>query len=487
MTGRFSRRLLRAGAMATIAVAALAGCTGSVNDGAATVRSAADLQPAEYLVITSGWVFTGTGDDFVRNRGILIRDSVIVAMQLGPGQEDMPGARVIELDDNDYIVPGFFDLHAHYAVDLLGNGRVDETSVYPQIFLGNGVTSTFPAGEVDPERMRATRIAIDAGERPGPRIYSSGPYYGSAREGWNASAISRDSLRKEVAYWVGQGARGLKAKGIGPEHLQWLIEAAHEHGVTVTGHLDSGFRGSVNPREAIHMGIDRVEHFMGGDAMPATRSAYASLVEMTPDMPEFQAIIELYKSEGVFFDATRSAYGYYGAREPEVYDYFAPEMDYLTPYARARVEAGLPREVNDRFEQIYQVKRDLISEFYRQGGSEWITLGTDHPSWGEFFSGFGVHREMHALNRSGIPAAAVLRIATINGARALGVDDRLGTIEPGKLADLVILAGNPLDDIRNTRRVRIVVRNGVVHDAAALLESAKGRIGPKDRADETNW
>ena len=487
MTGRFTRRFVRAGVIAAIAAAAVAGCTGSASDGALTARAAVDQQPAEYLVITGGWVFTSTGDDLVRNSGILIRDSVIIAMQLAAGRAVPADARTIELDDDDYIVPGFFDLHAHYAVDLLGNGRVDETSAYPQIFLGNGVTSTFPAGEVDPERMRATRMAIDAGERPGPRIYNSGPYYGSAREGWDASAISRDSLRKEVAYWVGQGARGLKAKGIGADHLQWLIEAAHEHDVTVTGHLDSGFRGSVNPRDAIRMGIDRVEHFMGGDAMPATRSAYASLVGMTPDMPEFQEIIELYKSEGVFFDATRSAYGYYGAREPEVYDYFVPEMDYLTPYARTRVEAGLPREVNDRFEQIYQVKRDLINEFYRQGGGEWITLGTDHPSWGEFFSGFGVHREMHALNRSGIPTAAVLRIATINGARALGVDDRLGTLEAGKLADLVILEGNPLADIRNTRRVRIVVRNGVAYDAVALLESAKGRIGPKDRADEVNW
>jgi len=439
---------------------------------------------ANVLLITGGHVFTGTGDTFQPNRGILIRDSVIVAMQ---SPADVDGARVIELDDDDYIVPGFFDLHAHYAIDLLGNGRVDDTTAYPLIFLGNGVTSTFPAGEVNPDRMRRLRIAIDAGERPGPRIYNSGPYYGSAREGWDADAISRDSLRREVAYWVGQGVRGFKAKGIDPEHLAWLIEAAHEHGLTVTGHLDSGFRGSVNPRDAIRMGIDRIEHFMGGDAMPPTRSAYRSLVEMTHDMPEFQAAIELFRSEGVFFDATRSAYGYYGAREPAVYDYFAPEMDYLTPYARARVEAGLPRRVNQQFETIYQVKRELIGEFYRQGGGEWITLGTDHPSWGEFFSGFGVHREMHALNLSGIPAADVLRIATINGARALGVADRLGTLETGKLADLVILGGDPIADIRNTRRVHTVVKNGVVYDAATLLESAKGRIGPKDAADEVNW
>lgn len=446
-----------------------------------------DALSEDALVIQGGWIFTGTGDSFERNRGIIIRDSVLVAVQSDLDRTRIGGARVMQLSDGDYIIPGLFDLHAHYAMDILGKGRVDETAAYPQLFLGNGVTSTFPAGEVNPDRMRETRIAIDAGARVGPRIFSSGPYFGPARKGWDPEAITRDSLRAEVAYWVAQGARGFKAKNIGPEHLRWLIEAAHEHGLTVTGHLGSGHRGSVNPRDAILMGIDRIEHFMGGDAMPDTRSAYASFVQMKPDTPEFQRIIDLFKERGVFFNATRSAYGYYGKREAEVYDYFEPEMDYFTPHARQLIEARLPRRVSDEFETIYWVKRDLINEFYRQGGGDLITLGTDHPSWGEYLSGFGVHREMHALNRSGIPAADVLKIATINGARALRVADRLGTLEAGKLADLVILAGNPLEDIRNTRHVRTVLKNGVAYDARELLDSVKGTIGPKDSADEVNW
>lgn len=463
------------------AVFALAACGGGGAMGEPGARS------EDLLVIQGGWVFTGTGDTFEANRGIVIQDSVLLSVGAEPGRTDLTGAQVVQLGDDDFIIPGLFDLHAHYAVDLLGNGRVDETTAYPKLFLGNGVTSTFPAGEVDPHDMRDTRMAIDAGERIGPRIYNSGPYFGSAREGWDADAISRDSLRAEVDYWVAQGALGFKAKSINPQHLEWLIDAAHDHGLTVTGHLGSGFRGSTNPRDAILMGIDRIEHFMGGDAMPDTRSAYASLVGMTPGMPEFQAIIDLFKKEGVYFDATRSAYGYYGEQEPEVFNYFEPEMDYLTPYARQVVEARLPRRVNDTFETIYWVKRDLIKEFYEQGGGDWITLGTDHPSWGEYFSGFSVHREMHALNKSGIPASHVLRIATINGARALGVDDRLGTLEEGKLADLVILSGNPLEDIRNTRHVRTVVKNGVAYDAREVLESAKGQIGPRNSEDERNW
>lgn len=469
-------------ALAVAALLAISACGPSDGD-----RPGGGASTGELVAIQGGWVFTSTSDSVRPNVGILIRDSIIVSMDEPLDAATLAGARVIELADDDYIVPGFIDLHAHYAVDLLGRGRVDDTVAYPAMFLGNGVTSTFPAGEVQPEKMRQARLDIDAGRKVGPRIFNSGPYYGSNREGWDDEAMDRDSIHAEVAYWVGQGARGFKAKNIAPRHLEWLIEAAHEHGLTVTGHLGSGHRNSVNPRDAILMGIDRVEHFEGGDAMVPTRSAYESLVEMTPDMPEFRDIVELYKEHGTYYDATRSAYGYYGEREAEVYEYFQPEMDYLTPYARSVVEAGLPRRVSAQFETIYWVKRDLIEEFYRQGGGHLITLGTDHPSWGEYFSGFGVHREMDALHRSGIPTHDVLRIATINGARALGVDDVLGTLEPGKLADLVIMSGNPLVDIQNTRNVRTVLKNGEIYDAREVLESVKGTLGPVNAADEVNW
>jgi hypothetical protein len=235
------------------------------------------------------------------------------------------------------------------------------------------------------------------------------------------------------------------------------------------------------------MGIDRIEHFMGGDAMTADRSAYASLVEMTPDMPEFERVARLYIDEGVNFDATLSAYGYYGEREPQVFDYFHDEMKYLTPYARELVENNLPRQVNEQFEQIYWVKRALIRKFWEMGGGDLITLGTDHPSWGEYFSGFSVHHELHAFVLAGIPPADVLRFATINAARALGVGDELGTIEPGKRADLVVIGGNPLEDIRATRDVRRVLKDGESYDPVALLQSVEGRLGPTGPEDLDAW
>jgi hypothetical protein len=224
------------------------------------------------------------------------------------------------------------------------------------------------------------------------------------------------------------------------------------------------------------MGIDRVEHFLGGDAMTSDRSAYSSLAEMTPEMPEVRSIAHLYMDEGVYFDATLTAYGYYGERDPEVFTYFVPEMDFLTPEARSAVESELPRRVNEQFEQIYWAKRDLIKAFYDLGGGDLITLGTDHPSWGEYFSPFSVHRELHAMVLAGLPPMAALRTATINAARALRVEDRLGTVEPGKLADLIIVTGNPIDDIRNTRNVHTVIKAGEVHDSRELMDSVKGKL-----------
>lgn len=119
--------------------------------------------------------------------------------------------------------------------------------------------------------------------------------------------------------------------------------------------------------------------------------------------------------------------------------------------------------------------RRTTKAFYDAGGL--LTLGTDNPSTGEFLAGFSAHRELHTLVLAGIPPVAALRIATINGARAMGVSDKLGTVEAGKLADLFVIDGNPLTDIRNTWKVRIVMKSGTTYDPQVLLQQAEGKIG----------
>ncbi len=130
------------------------------------------------LVLLGGVLWDGTTDESRPNPGILVRNGTILLV----GEADLDidpersGAEVIRLEDDSFIMPGLFDLHAHYAVDLFAEGRIDEYTVNPVLFLANGVTSTFPAGEVDPAEAGKGRARVASGEIPGPRIYSSGPY-----------------------------------------------------------------------------------------------------------------------------------------------------------------------------------------------------------------------------------------------------------------------------------------------------------------------
>lgn len=471
--------------LAALGLLALVGAT------PAAVQSPAPTQALQSgdIVITGGRLFDAVGDTLRPNTGIVIRRGLLMEVGANLAGRDVSAAQVVRLADDETVMPGLFDLHAHYAVDLFGAGRVDEYTANPLIFLGNGVTSTFPAGEIDPEGMMAARRRIERGESIGPRIMSSGPYFGSARPGWKTADETPDQIRKEVDEWAARGVMGFKAKGIQPAQLEALIAEAHRYGLTVTGHLDSGFRNSVNPRDAIGMGIDRIEHFMGGDAIVGTAGAYTSLESLDVTRPEVGKIIDLYRARRVFFDATLSTYGaWYADKDTRVYTPWTDEMAMLTPRAREVVEGALKtRRSNEQFHRIYDVKLKEIKRFYDAGGSALITSGTDMPSWGEFFSGFSTHRELQAFVVAGIPPAAALKFATINAAHAMGVSDKLGTVEAGKFADLAIVRGNPLVDISTTHNVTRVMVRGQIYDAKQLLDKAKGTLGPKTAADDDWW
>jgi len=122
---------------------------------------------AHEIILRGGWVFDSESEKFIENDAIVIRGGTFLSVGKGLEGIMLTGAQVIELDTNDYVLPGLFDLHAHYNVNLFGRKRREEFIVNPVVFLANGVTSTFPAGEYLPEEMMQLRKQINRGEKIG--------------------------------------------------------------------------------------------------------------------------------------------------------------------------------------------------------------------------------------------------------------------------------------------------------------------------------
>ena len=434
------------------------------------------------ILLRGGRLFDATDDRAEANPGVLVRGGRILAV----GPADVPDdARVIDLEDDHTILPGLVDLHAHYNMNLTGDGRVEETEYNPLIYLANGVTSTFTGGEYLPEIMAEARRRIHAGERPGPRILQAGPYFGSSRPGWDHD-ISADSIRAEVDHWAARGVAGFKAKGAAPRHIEPLVDQAHRHGLTVTGHLESGRGNSTNSADAIPMGIDRVEHILGGPVLDPEQAAYPVWNQVDTASAEFREVVDLFLDNQVHFSATITAPVYFTELK-EGFDDWPDEASFFTPHVQQLVAERGSRQRNERMSELYWTMRETTRAFYDAGGGDLIVLGTDNPSGGEFLPGFSAHRELHTMVLAGIPEASVLRIGTINGARALGMGDLLGTVETGKLADLFVVEGDPLEDITHTRNVELVLRNGELFQPDELLERARGRIGPEGPEEHDGW
>ncbi len=437
------------------------------------------------LIMTGGWLFDGTGGERVPNPGIVIRNGKFSLLGPPKSAPSASEATVVELDEGATILPGFLDLHAHYNYDLVDDGRVEEVQYTGLIALANGVTSTWSAGEFYPQRVLQHRDRVDRGEAIGPRLFASGPYMGGFRceydvetaaddcIGW-PNDITEAEIRAEVDRWADRGVISVKIKQATPEETRILIDQAHRRGMTTAGHL-SNYEGGydVDAREAIAMGLDRLEHNI-------------TLGNGGPRSSELDEVIGLLLEKQVYFDANLQMYGGINLRRDLPDLVWTDEARYFTPYARELLKRrGPPPPESDPAE--FNQRLVELRKLHAAGGAHLLIIGTDEPVYTTLLPGFAYHRELQAMVYAGIPAADVLQAATLNGARALGVDDRLGSIEAGKLADLVVVRGDPLQDIRATRNVELVVKNGQIHRPGDLLEQAKGRIGPKGPEDHADW
>jgi imidazolonepropionase-like amidohydrolase len=438
------------------------------------------------LIIRGGWLFDGVSDTRRPNSGIIIRNGEIAEVDADLQQPILATADVMDLQDSETILPGMIDLHAHYNLDLVDKGRVEEVVNNGIIFLANGVTSTWSAGEYYPERVIAQRDRIDAGEAIGPRLFASGPYFGAFRCEYKVKTaaddcaawpndITEEEIRQEVDKWAKRGVISIKIKQATPGEAKILIEQAHKNGMTTTGHLANyDVEYDVDLRDAILMGIDRVEHQL-------------TLGSGGPQSAEMQQMIDLILAHQVYYDANLQMYGGISLRREHGSDMvWTDEAKYFTPYTQSLLEKrGPPPPESDNAEFAQRVLE--LKTLYESGGKDLLIVGTDEPVYTSLLPGFAYHRELLAMTYAGLAPAAVLKAATINGAKALGVEDRLGSVEKGKLADLVVVRGNPVEDIQAARNVRFIIKGGVQYDPAVLLQSAEGKIGPVGPEDHTNW
>jgi imidazolonepropionase-like amidohydrolase len=441
---------------------------------------------SDQIIVRGGWLFDGISDTRRQNTGIVIRDGIFAEIDADLEESVLTAANVIDLTDSETIIPGMIDLHAHYNFDLVDNGRAEEVVYNGIIFLANGVTSTWSAGEYFPERVLEQRDLVDTGEAVGPRLFASGPYFGGFRCEYSVKTaeddcaawpndISEDEIRTDVDYWAERGVVSIKIKQATPGETKILIEQAHKNGMTTTGHF-ANYDGEydVAIRDAILMGIDRIEHRM-------------TLGIGGPRSADMQQIVDLILKHQVYYDATLQMYGSINLRRELGQDMiWIDEAQFFTPYAQKLLELrGPPPPESEEVEYAQRVRE--LRALVDAGGENLVIVGTDEPVYTTLLPGFAFHRELLAMVHAGLPNIAVLKAATINGANALGVADKLGSIEVGKLADLYVARGNPLDDIKTARNVQFVIKSGVIYDPESLLKSAEGKIGPAGPDDHADW
>jgi imidazolonepropionase-like amidohydrolase len=424
------------------------------------------------LVINGGSLFDPVAATMEPAQAIVIVGEKIVAVGTPRHPVEVPkDTRVIDAAGK-FILPGLIDAHVH-LVHRLNFAHVTGDEVLP-LFLANGVTSVRGTGD---EIVAQTLVARFAASHPDrcPRVFTC------------SFLIDADPvIHRDIGLPVTDPAR---VPAIVDDMVAWkvttlkiyagssrpvgrrVIEEGHRRGLFVTGHL-SAYRA----QDAVEDGIDCLEHITSvfDFAIPPD-VARQPIIRSTLDLsnPQAKALIALLAKRQVMVDPTLTVFKNMLLLSDleEVHGHLdnakMPERlrTYWDGYRRAQ---GLAPSTRDRRKQELEKYQKLTGLLHAAGVP--LLVGTDSP---EPYCppGYALHQEMELMVESGMKPAAVLQAATINNARALKQGERLGSIAVGKLADLVILGADPTADIRNTRKVIRVIRDGIECDPQKVLES----------------
>lgn len=433
------------------------------------------------IALTNVVVIDGTGDPARDGQTVLIEDGRIAA--IGPaGQVRMTeDATVLDMTGHT-VIPGLVGLHNHMFFSSAGGRSSQANFTAPRLYLGSGVTTIRTTGSRRPYDDINVRANIERGLTPGPRIHITAPYITGMDGATTMAQIgSPEQARRFVAYWAAESAQWIKAyTAITREDLAAAIDEAHAQGLKVTGHICS-----VSFREAVALGIDNIEHGF------ATASDFIALKEpdicpsnlmvivgneADPRGPVAQDVIRTMIEADVGMTSTLAVYEPFIPNRPTRDSLTLAVMsdetreDYLEAREQIDTNPNFPL-TNAHFEKAMEFER----AFVEAGGL--MAAGVDPTGLGGAIAGFGDQRNYQLLVEAGFTPEQTVQIMSLNGARILEVDDELGSLEVGKLADIVVMEGDLTSDPGAIRHVKIVFKDGVGYDTDALIADVKGRVG----------
>jgi imidazolonepropionase-like amidohydrolase len=436
-------------------------------------------------------VIDGTGAAPREDQTIVISGGKIQSVEASATAKVPAGAQVLDLTGYT-VLPGLVGMHNHLFFPMGGSPPMYSNmgSSFPRLYLALGVTTIRTAGSVAPYTDLEIKRLIDAGRMIGPKMHVTAPYL----EGAGAftpvmhQLTGPDDARRMVNYWADTGATSFKAyMNITRAELRAVVEEAHKRGLKVTGHLCS-----VGYREAAEIGIDNLEHGLfansefvpdkKADQCPPGSAVSASLRQLDLNSPAARETIRTLVARNVAITSTLPVFEAAGAPlsqsgigaasallNPRVLNVMSADARVRYLQARARVSP----EAN--YVALLRKAMDFERAFVQAGGL--LIAGLDPTGNGGVVAGFGDLREVELLVEAGFTPLEAIKIATLNGAKFLGEDARIGSIAVGKQADLMVVKGNPAANINDIERVEIVFKDGVGYDSEKLIQSVQGLVG----------
>jgi imidazolonepropionase-like amidohydrolase len=397
--------------------------------------------PPDRIVVHAGHVLDGVLEALHDASDIIIERGVIRSIE---AHKDALHAGAVVDAANETVMPGLIEMHAHLDDGYGAN--------FGKIWLAYGITSLrMPA--VNPYAGLEQREAFDAGRRPGPRVFLAGDPFDGARTYYpgGVSITSDEQLEQELDRASAVGVDFFKTYVRLPDRLQKrIVDFAHGLGKPVTSH-------EIYP--AIAFGVDGVEHLRG-----TSRRGYSPKLSATNHA--YQDVVDLLAKSGVTLTPTIGIQGAFRARslgdKTLLYDRRLGLFPLQVVATLADFAAKYPEPALDDELKPYEA---TLKAVFAGGGK--LIAGTDSPI---IPYGLGLHVELESYVHAGLTPFQALQTATVNAANALGLGDELGTIQPGKIADLTFVTGNPLVDIRATRDVKRVMKGGRVYTVAELTK-----------------